>query len=356
MRVHVRPPFSPVRDLQYPSACAAPRPAGVSAAALLFLLAFDSPTSDDAAAVGSLSLEPASFSTFAVQVSSLRLAPAAPEQQYHTAKELLRFAVRNEPCLRTGGALLTCATPTSTMNMTWLESLGFGDTGTAAGAIIGADDPGGGEELPADAPIMSFQSRLPADGAADVVGGGLAALRVSDIETSLKFWSLLQFAPTLAFTTSGARAACLAAPWSSQVRLPRRTVPHRAAPCGCDASSHSHARVRACVQALELVEVPAFMLPEMRAPNAEQQLGLTHVTIDLTPISVSLADTLRLLQERSMVQFGRTLQVLIAPHQQMLGRLVLEAVVVRAPDGVQLRLMRRSATLSQALEPDWTLA
>ena len=112
---------------------------------------------------------------------------------------------------------------------------------------------------------------------------------------------------------------------------------------------------RALAQALELVEVPAFMLPEMRAPSTEQ-LGLSHVTIDVTPICVSLAYTLRLLQERSMAQFGRTLQVLMAPHQQMLGQLVVEAVVVRAPDGVQLRLMRRSATLPQALEPDWTLA
>lgn len=37
----------------------------------------------------------------------------------------------------------------------------------------------------------------------------------------------------------------------------------------------------------------------------------------------------------------------------MLGRLVVEAVVVRAPDNVQLRLMRRAAVLPQDIKPDW---
>ena len=218
MRVHVRQAFAPVGDVQHPSVCTAPRP-GASAAALLLLLAFDGPALDDAAAIGSLALEPAGFSTFAMQASSLRLAPAAAELQGCVAGELLRFAMRNEPCLRTGGALLSCATPTAVDSMS-LESLGFGETGTVAGTSMGPDDSEKGAELSAHAPIMSFQARLAADDAADVVGGGLVALRVSDIETSLKFWSLLQFAPTLAFTTSGARAACLAAPWSSQVGLP----------------------------------------------------------------------------------------------------------------------------------------
>ena len=94
------------------------------------------------------------------------------------------------------------------------------------------------------------------------------------------------------------------------------------------------------------------MLPEMRLPSIKQ-LGLSHITLDLTPISIALVDTLRVLQEASASRFGRSLHVVVPMHQQMLGRLVVEAIVVRAPDGVQLRLIRRCALLTQALEPDW---
>jgi hypothetical protein len=38
----------------------------------------------------------------------------------------------------------------------------------------------------------------------------------------------------------------------------------------------------------------------------------------------------------------------------MMGDLVAEAVVLRAPDGVQLGLVRRAARLDHAMEPDWT--
>ena len=53
---------------------------------------------------------------------------------------------------------------------------------------------------------------------------------------------------------------------------------------------------------------------------------------------------------------SRTIRVLLPPHQQMLDRLVVEAAVLRAPDGVQLRLMRRMAELPQSLEQDWQSA
>lgn len=101
-----------------------------------------------------------------------------------------------------------------------------------------------------------------------------------------------------------------------------------------------------------MLEVPAVMLPAMSPPHTEQ-LGLAHVTLDLTPISVSLRDSLNLLQHRSLAQFSRSVHVILPLHQQMLGPLVVEATVVRAPDGMQLRLMRRLAALTQDLAPDW---
>ena len=48
-------------------------------------------------------------------------------------------------------------------------------------------------------------------------------------------------------------------------------------------------------------------------------------------------------------------RVLLAPHQQMLADLVVEAAVVRAPDGAELRLTQRMAKIDAPMEPDWQL-
>ena len=47
--------------------------------------------------------------------------------------------------------------------------------------------------------------------------------------------------------------------------------------------------------------------------------------------------------------------MLIKPRQQMMGDLVAEVAVVRAPDGVMLRLVHRSGLLDpKQMKPDWT--
>ena len=46
--------------------------------------------------------------------------------------------------------------------------------------------------------------------------------------------------------------------------------------------------------------------------------------------------------------------MLSPPHQQMMGDLVAEVAIVRAPDGVELRLTRQAAVLRRAMEADWT--
>ena len=54
-----------------------------------------------------------------------------------------------------------------------------------------------------------------------------------------------------------------------------------------------------------------------------------------------------------MERFGRKLHVLSSPRQQMMGSLVAEVAMVRAPDGVRLELIRRAAYLTHAMQPDW---
>ena len=75
----------------------------------------------------------------------------------------------------------------------------------------------------------------------------------------------------------------------------------------------------------------------------------------MTALGVALPSTLELLQRRSAARFERTLSVLVPPHQQMMADLVSEVAIVRAPDGVELRLTHRSALLSTAMEADWQL-
>ncbi|KAL1514432.1 hypothetical protein AB1Y20_003531 [Prymnesium parvum] len=405
--VEVRRAFS-ARRLPAASITASPRPSVAPASSLLLLLAFDAWSSDDSLAVGSLLIAPAA-SPFARHAAALRLLPATRSRQLEVGGALLRYAARHEPCLRGGGALLACAAGggggagsgkkrkglgeerkglgeegkglgeerkglgeegegvgeegeglgeegegvgeegeglgeegEGLGGVEGLERLGFVRTGSEARAAWAGEEAAAAGEVEMDAPILSFRGRFSGEEGSDgrgkgeggsgyrgrggevcARGGGLVAMRVSDVEVCLAFWSLLEYYPTVRFTTSGARAACLAATWSAQE--------------------------------LEVVEVPSFMLPQ--GPEAEEErLGLSHVTIDVTPISVCLADTLEDLQTRSVSKFRRTLRVLIPPHQQMLGNLVVEAVVVRAPDGVQLRLMRRVGLLEQELQPDWASA
>ena len=85
-------------------------------------------------------------------------------------------------------------------------------------------------------------------------------------------------------------------------------------------------------------------------------LGLAHVCVDVTPLGISLTDTLALLQQRSAQSFGgRTLLVMNEPHQQMMAELVCDVAVVRAPDGVVLELVHRLGTLGTVMESDWSL-
>ena len=180
---------------------------------------------------------------------------------------------------------------------------------------------GGEADASQSSPLAFISRRSPSELA--TADGSHAALRVSDMERSVDFWSLLHFVPTRTFSTSGARAAWLSAPWTPL--------------------------------SLELIEIPSHML-SATTPPSEVALGLAHVCLDVTSLGLSCSSTLARLQEVSMERFGRTLRVLMAPYQQMMGDLVAEVTLVRAPDGTQLELVHRLGLLEQAPEPDWTLA
>ena len=296
MRVCVAAPGT--SDAPYRSLCGSPPTAKL--VSLLLLFPMDGPlASNDAVA----SLRLVQEDVFAVRAASLCLPPSPAEEQQSHALKLLRHAVCHEPSLRTGSALV--ARPAAELDASFLSSVGFAPAAEATGEAAGE---------------LCFTARRDlADGALD---GSHVALRVSDIEGSLAFWSLLHFRPTRTFTTSGARAAWLSSPWSSL--------------------------------SLELIEVPSILLSSTPRPSPDA-LGLAHASIDLTPISTNLVQTLSALQRASEGRFGKTLAVLQPPQQQMMGDLVTEVTIVRAPDGVQLELLRRAGRI-EGVKPDWAPA
>ena len=320
-------PASTAEPASLRSLVSAPAAASSATKACVLLLA----TVGDSA-VGSLRLTPAS--PFQVHASSLRLPEAGSVERDEIASSLLWHAAREMPALRGGSALI--ARPDADDDDATLRSLGF--------APASADS---------EPPLALVQRRDPAEPGTY----SHTVLRVSAIRQCLDFWSLLHFAPSRVFTTSGARAAWLSAPWTSL--------------------------------SLELIEVPEIVLrqtPKHRLRPSDESLGTAHLVVDVTALGVSLQATLallqacdlpapppsmpfpahpltfclhatrELLQARSVARFGKTLHVLMPPHQQMMGTLVSEVAVVRAPDGVQLRLTHHTGYVERPMEPDWSVA
>ena len=234
----------------------------------------------------------------------MRLPPRTDKIADDIGRQLLWHAARSVQSLRRGAPLL--AQPSTHQDcVALMDSLGFAPTGLAPAEADGE-------------PLLALVTRRDPSEPCD---GSHVALRCSNIEQSIDFWSLLHFSVVRAFTTEGARAAWLSAPWSSL--------------------------------SLELIEIPPLMQCSSSPAADADGVGLAHVCLDVTPIGVGLQPTLALLQQRSTARFDRTVRVLEPPQQQMMGALVVEVAVLRAPDGVQLEVLHRTGSLSKPMEPDW---
>ena len=297
------------------------QPQSASATSCLFLLAFAAGSLDSP--IGSLTLHADDQSPFRAHLTSLRL---PDRDRVDCANELLWYASRHDSTLRCGGALL--AQPVTAADRCELEALGFSEVQPASDSAAKAEE---AEEAPEQgAPLALVHRRDPDEPSAD---SSHAALLVSDIRRSIDFWSLLHFKPTRLFSTQGARAAWLSAPWTSL--------------------------------SLELIEVPSVVLRSQSCDDnaasgavdadVSASIGLAHVCVDVTPLGIGMPSTLEVLRERSRRQFGRDLTILNEPHQQMMADLVAEVAVVRAPDGVQLELVHRAGLLQVDMTPDWSL-
>ena len=261
-----------------------------------------------------------------------------PIEEEKIALELLRHASRNVIPLRGGGALLARA---ESQHEALLLERGFNHSAPHSEGAV--------REL-------FFCARRPPG---ELCEASHAALQVSDIRASMAFFSLLNFEESLRFNSAGARCAWLSAPWSSLsielIEVPALVL-RSAAGQGVEASTGAAATTSddALRDAKGSTGAGASTSTGAGASTGGTvaKLGLAHLSLDLTAVCGSLSDFLVLLQQRSEARFGKRLAVLTAPHQHMMGVLVVEAVVVRAPGGVRLELLRKISRL-EGIKADW---
>ena len=201
-------------------------------------------------------------SEHAAHVAELRLA-SPPD--YEVGAALLRRAIEEEPRLSRGGALLASAD--SSAHHDALHALGFN------GPF------GGSEQLDSTQSELVFLLRR--EPGVPPRECSHTAVHVSSIVKWVDFLSLLGFSPSLSFTTSGARAAWMTAPWSEAT--------------------------------IELIEVPKLLQQQCAAspamatattpqPVPSGAIGLAHLCIDVTPRTTSLCSLLDSLSAESQAK------------------------------------------------------
>jgi catechol 2,3-dioxygenase-like lactoylglutathione lyase family enzyme len=214
------------------------------------------------------------------------------------------------------------------------------------------------------------------------------ALKTRNITNAIEFYSLLGYQLASKFRAGPARAAWL--------ELPQ----------GDTSTSTSTSSSSAVVSRLELLEVPAYMLPlsstgsgpspRVRAPNLMDlpaALGYNHVALDVTfqiqqmqimkqqhaheeldsmtrnttastssasttstststtttSTTMSLADWISRLNAASVERFGKTLRVALEPQQQIIGRNVYELAFLFDADGCLVELLNLKNVLPKSV-------
>jgi catechol 2,3-dioxygenase-like lactoylglutathione lyase family enzyme len=190
------------------------------------------------------------------------------------------------------------------------------------------------------------------------------ALRVRDIELSIKFYSLLGFAVETKFRAGPAKAA-----WLKQQQQQQK-------------ESHDGTGMR-----IELIEIPKHMLQEpegkrARAPHGFQNevlLGFNHMALDVTQIvramnttdiigagtnegeepqpscgcdTFGLSNYMEVLNQTSLDEFNKSLRVAMEPKQIIVGQDVYEMAFIYEPDGALIELLSFQTRLQSKIEYD----
>ena len=199
------------------------------------------------------------------------------------------------------------------------------------------------------------------------------AIRTRNIETAIKFYSLLGYNVEHKFRSGPARAAWLTnvfftpppPPLSSSSSTTKTTTKTTKGQCNNIASR------------IELIEVPSYILNEKENTikkaidliQNESLLGLNHYAIDVTPYieylklnnylsSTSSSSTtssstttpttsyygldqfLQFIESQSIKQYNKTIRIAVKPRQQVIGDQVFELAFIYDADGTIVELVR----------------
>jgi catechol 2,3-dioxygenase-like lactoylglutathione lyase family enzyme len=201
------------------------------------------------------------------------------------------------------------------------------------------------------------------------------ALKTRNITNAIQFYSLLGYQVVSRFRAGPARAAWLEQPVGNSVVPPPSpatlSTPDKDVVVASTTSSSSR---------LELIEVPAYMLPSTGPPRRALSLmerpavlGYNHVALDVTfqiqqmqqdsttqnttttatTANANLADWISQLNATSVERFGKTLRVALEPQQQIIGQGVYELAFLSDADGCLVELLHQQSVLPQNVQSGW---
>ena len=200
------------------------------------------------------------------------------------------------------------------------------------------------------------------------------AIRTRNIETAIKFYSLLGYNVEHKFRSGPARAA-----WLTNAFF---TPPPPLSSSSLSSSSSSSTTTKKTkgqcnniASRIELIEVPSYILNEKENTikkaidliQNESLLGLNHYAIDVTPYieylklnnylsSTSSSSTtttttpttsyygldqfLQFIESQSIKQYNKTIRIAVKPRQQVIGDQVFELAFIYDADGTIVELVR----------------
>ncbi|KAL3928009.1 MAG: hypothetical protein SGBAC_012838 [Bacillariaceae sp.] len=176
----------------------------------------------------------------------------------------------------------------------------------------------------------------PADTSSSSLSMHHTAIKTRNITLAIQFYGLLGYEVTTKFRAGPAKAAWLEhTPASTGTRL-------------------------------ELIEVPSHILnePEGQRSRAidfmqrQDLLGMNHFALDVTGSIKSqglesLAEWMKKLNKKSLIEFGKNLRIALSPRQQMIGRSVYELAFLYDADGALVELLNKQTDLPQEIDSGW---
>lgn len=150
------------------------------------------------------------------------------------------------------------------------------------------------------------------------------SIRTSNIESSIKFYSLLGFETECKFRSGPANAAWLIIP-ASRARI-------------------------------ELIEIPPHMSSPSKAIDVvtnPTHIGYNHLSLDVTNCTKSLEEWMKVVNSTSYERFQKSIRTAIPIQEQLIGSNVYDVAWIYDADGAAIELLYLKSTLNQTILSGW---